>query len=564
MNALVRRTAALAAACFGLAACAGVPTSGPIQQGPVVAAAGQDQFIRVIARPPSDGMTPEEVVAGFQEATASADAGYFVARQYLTPLASTTWEPSAGVEVYDSSGLSTSSKDGQVLEDGTLTATLDAAGQYSVAPPGTHRTWTYSMEQVKGQWRISEPPAGLVLGPGDIDRSYRSFDLYYFTRDFATLVPAPVTIPLSDAGLATSLVRGLLDGPTSWIAPAVRSAFPEGTRLALDSVPVIDGVAEVALTREVLSADDDARQKLSAQLVWTLRQVPGVSAVNMTVNGQTLSVPGVAAVQPIDSWSLVAPDVLSDTARAYAVAKKSLVQIGLDGALTGAARTRPAIILPGISLDSTRVAGLSVDHRTLYVGKLVDGVLTKRYVGTDLARPTWDPAGLVWTVDRGTGLVLVRPTSAAPIAVTNPPPGFSARDITAVSMSRDGTRLAMLVRRGTLVEPWVARVERSGATVTVAAPRRVANTVTEALDLSWLDAETLAVLGTSGQTSLEVLEFAVGSSRVRHTAAPDSTATTLAAAPGRVLLVGEAGAVWRSTGPSWARIPDVTDPAYPG
>ncbi|HSO03092.1 MAG TPA: hypothetical protein VLQ92_01320, partial [Candidatus Limnocylindrales bacterium] len=36
-----------AAACLGLAACAAVPTSGPIEQGPVVDAGESSQFIRV-------------------------------------------------------------------------------------------------------------------------------------------------------------------------------------------------------------------------------------------------------------------------------------------------------------------------------------------------------------------------------------------------------------------------------------------------------------------------------------------------------------------------------------
>ena len=41
-----------------------VPTSGPIQQGAQVGVGGEDQFIRVIARGPSPGMTPTEIVQG--------------------------------------------------------------------------------------------------------------------------------------------------------------------------------------------------------------------------------------------------------------------------------------------------------------------------------------------------------------------------------------------------------------------------------------------------------------------------------------------------------------------
>ena len=79
-----------------------------------------------------------------------------------------------------------------------------------------------------------------------------------------------------------------------------------------------------------------------------------------------------------------------------------------------------------------------------------------------------------------------------------------------------------------------------------------------------MDAGTLAVLGTESQTSLEVLELGVGSSRIRRTAAPDSRVTMLAAAPGRPLLVANDTSTWRFVSPSWSVQDGVTDPVYPG
>lgn len=561
------RAAALVVAAGSLTACAGIPTSGPIQQGQLVAGAGEDQFIRVIARPPVDGMTPDQVVQGFQEATASPDVGYGVARQYLTSSAASTWDPSAGVAIYDANGLTSTAKNGTVVQEGILTATIDASGEYTVAPADARRMWTYTLEQVGGQWRISSLPAGLVLSPGDIERGYRSFDLYYWTRDLATVVPAPVTIPISETGVATQLVRGLLAGPTPWIAPAVRTAFPDGTRLANDSVPVVDGVAQVALTREVLGADDSARQKIAAQLAWTLRQLPDVSGVLITVNGQPLVVGGSASVQPIDGWPGADPTVLSARASGYGMSRGSVVKVSIDGVLTPVAKIRPTLVLPAVSLDSTQVAGLSAGRRTLLVGKLADGPLSPVYSGDDLSRPSFDSAGNVWFVDRGTGLLVDQAGRVVSVPVGDlgeQGAGFDARSITALAVSRDGTRIALLVRRGTLVEPWVARIERNGSTVKVAAPRRVASGVLEALDLAWADADTVAVLGATAQTSLEVLELGVGTPRVRTTAAPDSRATTLAAAPDRPLLLGDGTTTWRGTSPSWTLVPGVTDAVYPG
>jgi hypothetical protein len=563
MSRTARMATLMALAAATLSACGGVPTSGPIRQGPVVAAAGSNQFIGVIARPPVDGMSPEAIVQGFQEATASADPGYTVARAYLTGAAASTWDPTAGVEIYDSNGLTTSVKGGAVAESGVLTATIDTTGEYAVAPPATKRVWNYALSKVEGQWRIASLPHGLVLSPGDIDRSYRTFDLYFWTTDLSTLVPAPITIPVAESGAATQLVRALLAGPTPWIAPAVRTGFPEATRLAVDAVPVVDGVAQVALSREVLNTDDMARQELSAQLTWTLRQLPDVTGVQITVNGQSLPVAGSGAVQPIDSWPSADPNALSDRASAYALAKGTIVKLSPDGASTPVTKVRPAIQLPAVSLDLSRLAGIAEDGATLYSGKLADGQLAPVFTGSDLSRPSWDSAGNVWVADRGRGVVVVRGTRATRIQISDAGKGFDPLGITALSVSRDGTRLAMLVRRGSVVEPWVARIERSSG-IAVAAPRRVTTQVVEAVDLAWLDADTLAVLGSTGETPLDLIEVRLGSARLGTTVTPGSGLVTVAAAPDRPVLLGDGTSTWRATSPSWTVVPNATDAVYPG
>jgi hypothetical protein len=558
------RIAALTAVVALLTGCGGVPTSGPIEQGPVLAAPGEDQLIQVIARPPREGMTPEEVVRGFQEATASNEPGFAVAKQYLTIGAVAAWDPGAGVLVSSTSGLEFSTKDDVVFAQGALSGTIDEAGQYTVAAPGTPLRATYGVSKVAGEWRIATLPDGLVLTPGDIDRGYRTFNLYYFTRDFSTLVPDPVTVPLSGSGLSTRLVSGLLAGATSWLAPAVRTAFPEGTQLAIPSVPVRDGIAEVSLTDEVLGADDATRQALSAQLVWTLRQLPDVTGVRMSVGGQTVAVPGAGAVQPIDSWATYDPDVLPDAALAYATEPRGLVSIDLDGAVSVVGRTRPDIIRPAVSLDSTRIAGIGPEGASLWEARLgADQTATRRYVGSDLSTPSWDRLGAVWVVDRGRGLIRVRDGVASVVPVMGLPKGVRESDLTGVAVSRDGTRMALLVRRGTRVEPLVARLENSVESVRVSAPQRIESVITEAVDLAWQDADTLLVLGRSGASSLEVVALGVGASRVRRAGAPEG-AVTIAAGPGRATLVGTAQDLYRNGGSTWNRLAPGTDPTYPG
>ena len=100
-------------------------------------------------------MSPEEIVRGFQEATASPDGRYEVARQYLTPAANSAWDPAAGVLIYDGSGLTLSRGASTVDAVGRTSGTIGATGEYAVAAPGTKLTKEYGVERVEGEWRIS-------------------------------------------------------------------------------------------------------------------------------------------------------------------------------------------------------------------------------------------------------------------------------------------------------------------------------------------------------------------------------------------------------------------------
>ena len=120
----------------------------------------------------------------------------------------------------------------------------------------------------------------------------------------------------------------------------MRTGFPEGTTLVPESVPVVDRIADVALNDAVLAADDNARRALSAQLVWTLRQLPDISGVRITVNGQPLLVPGVGATQGMTDWLTYDPDAVDDAFTAFAVSGDRLVQRGARR--SAGARHRPS------------------------------------------------------------------------------------------------------------------------------------------------------------------------------------------------------------------------------
>lgn len=560
---------ALAAAVAVLAGCASVPTSGPIRQGPPITVDEQDLLYRAIPQPPQPGMAPDEVVRAFLAASSSGSDAYNVAREFLTPTASVKWDPRASVRIYDGTGIQTKVSGDSVSITGVLDGTIGRDGDYVAATGGQRLQVSYGLAKVDGEWRIAAVPDGLVLGRGDVDREFRTYNTYFFDPTYAVLVPDPITVPVVGSSLPTTMVRALLRGPTNWLAPAVRTAFPEGTTLTLGSVPVDNGIAQVELSSQVLSANDPTREALSAQLVWTLRRLPNVVGVRITVAGQPLTVPGVGAVQDADAWSAYDPDAVASPP-AYAVDKTGLVRLADDGgtsAIAGGLGTgHPRVTTPAVSTDRLQVAGVSADdRRDLWVQSVAGATTPQRVItgAVDLSRPSWDRTGALWVVDRGgKGLLMVIDGTPVSVAVVDLPAGTRAASVLGVSIAPDGTRAVLLLRSGGRVVPWLARVERDGSTVRLAAPRRLETVVVDAYDVDWNGSGQFSVLGADGAGATKLFSISPGFDQVVVQVVP-ADPTSVASSPGAATLVAAGGRLYRQVGGSWTAIADVTDPAYP-
>ena len=413
-----------------------------------------------------------------------------------------------------------------------------------------------------------------MLGRGDVDREFRTFNLYFFDPAFSVLVPDPITVPVVGSGLPTTLVRALLHGPTGWLAPAVRTAFPEGTALALDSVPVDQGIAQVELSSQVLGASDRTRVALSAQLVWTLGRLPNVTGVRITVNGQPLTVLGSGPVQETDMWQ--AYDADSDArsgpaAPVLAAGRTGLLRVGDDGTLVPAAgpfgQGHPLVVSPAVSTDGTQVAAVSAaDRRELWLQSVTGSPGPRRVIAgaTDLSRPSWDRTGALWVVDRGgRGLLVVVDDKPVSVPIVDPPPGVTTSGVVGVSISPDGARAVLLLRRAGRVQPWLARVERDGSTVRLAAPRRLETSVVDAYDADWSTVDQFAVLGTDGADATKLFLVSSGFDRIVIQSVPAGS-TAISVASGQPVLVGSSGHVYRQLGGSWTQVGPGADPAYPG
>lgn len=547
-----------------LGACAAIPTSGTIQEGPALSVDPSGQVIRVIARPPSPGMSPVQVVRGFLEASASFDGDHAVARQYLTTLAATIWDPAAGVRVYDLVPAIESAGADQVRVSTTLSATIASDGALQAISPSRQSSTSFDLEVQDGEWRISSLPNGLLLSSADVERSFRSYDVYFFNPGFDMLVPDPRLLPVLDAALTTSLTRALLLGPSDWLAPAVTTGFPDGTTLAVDAVPVESGVARIDLDQSVLRTDDVTRRALSAQVVWTLKQVPGVIAVDLRAGGQPLPVAGVTSPQPRDAWTSVDPDAAPLPAGGVIVIGGRPVLLTADGIsrVDGwPSAGSPALTAAALSSTSAQIAGLD-QSGTLWFGDRNSGAPLVQVLDTPgLSRPTFDRTGALWTVTPEGG---VRIVAADRTIVEVPVEGIGIGTLVqSVIPAPDGTRAAVIVQRGARRVVLLARIVTREGVPAVTGLRRIESSLTQVVDVSWDSATRLAVLGSNGASAPVVTLVDVDRPTARSIGAPPD-AVSIAAAPGQPVIVGtKYGRIWRFLAGEWTPGPFGTRPTYP-
>ncbi len=563
------RAAALAVAVALLAACSVVPTSGPIEQGPVVDSGESTQFIRVIAAPPSAGADPEAIVRGFLEANASLEEDHAIARQYLTSEAADAWDAAASTGGYDPASVRVNDRGGEVRVRLSVVAELLADGTLANLETPEQRTLVFPVSRVRQadgppQWRISSAPPGTVISSTDLRRAYRPYWAGFMSRRIDVLVPDGRLVPVVGPSLPTALTELVLGGPSGWLAPAVRTGVPAGTTLALAAVPVENGVALVELSAEALSATDTQRRDLAAQLTWTLTQLPEVSAVRLLVAGEEFAVPGSLAPYTRTTFQPMAPDALSRGASgtlqppSYVLVGEELIRV-TDVARTALpVRAEGARSLRGlaISLDERRAASAAGDGTGVWLLPLDRTTTTREVPAAEVTDLSFDIDGALWFVDDG-GLRRVGPDGAAesvPIDAEGLPPLRNAR------LARDGARIA-LVAGG---RSYVAAVHRSEGQLVVARPVPTDTIVLDVSAIAWRDATALDLIGRLGDTGAQALRMSVANGQVAPLGVPMEP-IELAAAPSSVSLVAAAderiltnvGLQWRDRGPGRAV-------AYPG
>ena len=338
------------------------------------------------------------------------------------------------------------------------------------------------------------------MSSGDVDRSFRSFPIYFFNTELTSLVTDNVLVPVSNSGAATSLVRSLLDGPSPYLSPVATSAFPVGTTLTYGSVPITNGIAQVDLSNEILGADEVTRRALSAQLVWTLSVLPNVSAVQISVSGQPFALSNTAALQTIADWRSLST-LPNPELQILNVINNEAIFSTVNELETLKYIAPAPLVFASPNLVGTQLAIVTADRKSLQVTNSAESKFAIVAQGEQISKPTWDREGNIYFSDFGQGVSEVtRDGSLRPVTVDASTLGTNDQ-VKQVAVSSDGVRVAVVLSDGIQDVVAVGAVFKTDSETRIIGLHRIERSITTVRDIVWSSPTSIAVIGSDESKS---------------------------------------------------------------
>lgn len=475
-----------------LSACGAMPTSSSVQAVSLDQPVGGEEQIEVQASDPVKGSDPDRIVRDFIQAATSPRGDFATARKFLAPDA--TWQPNQSVTIdsFSDREVSEAAEDGAVTVTVKPVAVVDEEGVYrQAAPQPIVLPFQLELQPAgspdAGEWRITSAPDGIVMESNLFYASYQSTSLMFFDPTFHYLVPDQRYFPKLAAPERT--VAALLRGPSADIAPAVRTAIPDGTTLQDGSVVQADSTTTVSFTE--LSTDDSRTLGL---MKLQLERSLGAASVTMTVGATALS----PAPQTVDPGTVDSTLFALTPSGAVTVSGNSLTPSDL---LADDIRETSPTALVLVSGTGTSTAP------AVAVGRGQDGTVYRYTGGADrvvldnrpgLIEPTVDPEGFVWTATADPSSLKVSSPQDQEITLET---GITElTSVQAMQISRDGTRMAVLGTEGSsAILGWFPVLRGSdGKPTGLGEFKRLRDLGGIGLDVAWLDSLTIGVLSREG------------------------------------------------------------------
>lgn len=553
----LRRVVTLAAL-LAIAGC-GLPTSPSIHVVRRILTEHEqpDPDIRRIAPGPASGATPEQIVRGFLAAESNDDDQHAVARQFIAVPSS--WDATGSTEVYDETSLQIAVVQHGAGSGGTADATVSFARKGRIAADGSFlasqapERQTLELTRVLGQWRLLNVPTGLQLSLRDVARAFTPATVWFLSRDSSQprLVPDPRLLPAPSAGRASALVRSLLAGPSSHLSPAVKSAASSTVQLRGSAV-LVDGVVSVDLSQAGASLRGEQLRLFLAQLAVTLEQVPGAAQLRVTAVGRALTGASSSPVSLLELASALPPT--ADDAGTPAVRPIALVGGRISSLGTSEARSSPA---PVVWPDIAQLTALATEPDLQQVSALQQTPSGKVLLtGTASGQPSrvLGPAPLDaisispdggTLVHRGGGdpaLLLVDRSGVRRVTL---PPSIPAGEVTALSVSRDGTHVAIVLGAG-IAARLVVAVLVPGSEPHLVALGGSLPEVESVVSVAWFSSTHVVAIASSAGSSVRPLDVTIDGSAISPltTAGLPRSITAVTSWGGARLLVAADRQAW--------------------
>jgi hypothetical protein len=550
-----------------LTSCAQIPRSGPVGKSEDESAGNPNAPV-FFPSAPRAGAGPEAVIEDFYLAGSGYEDDYAVARQYLTQASSVAWKPDQRALVFRAARVVRTGVENVFHYELDVAYSVDAEGVATPLPEGTKENIPATLTQVDGEWRIAEIPDGTAIPEETFKVIYGAYPIYFYDPTFTYAVPDVRWFIRKKT--VKAMTSALLGGPAPYLKGAVVSAFPSGTRLARESVPVVSGAAQVDLAAEgLLEASNEDRLRMQTQLALTFRSQPDVINVELRANQDLLRVEdNGSVVPPVRDKNVPAHQIAvsgDDLVRYENNRLSPLPDIRSVAALTPRA--------PAESPVSQSAAFLNAERTTLY--SIVPGqparALTTRAA---LSRPSFGRYDWVWTAGPGAGgaaeILAFRPAGVAEGAsvptVTLAPTWLAGRTVKEFRVSRDGSRALIISEQTGKTRVQITGIIRTadGTPRDLTAPMTLLTT-RDADQGVWVDDTTIAVMKGSASDDVTPELLSLASARPQLLA-PWPGLTALSAGNGPEEIFGQsAEGIFQRVGNGWSpQLKGPIDPSFPG
>jgi len=549
-----RLLAVLIALAVSLGACTEIPRSGNVES------VGFDEIpadsdVEFLPPGPSVGASQEEILLGFIAAGTAAQNNYRVARSYLATPSQEEWNPNQVALIRAGEAQVTEVDDTTLGYGVPVLASVDESGRYDQAATIGFQDLTFEFVREQGEWRIDNPPPGIVLTELAFREAFSSFRLYYFSADYREVVP-DVRWFATRGDVLSKIVRGLIDAPTFWLNQgATVTAFPPGVGLVAPPV-VVGGQAQVDLTDGLLDTDEIQRQRIMQQLSLSLQQVPGVVGVDVSVN----QIPLAIELPGDDQFTLST----GRDARTMVLRGREFgyIQGGriekVAGISEGVEERRPTIAFFSPLRQEAAIINAEGLWRIGAGGSASAEPLDSR---EGLIRPTIDNCGMLWSVGSSVGpdAIIVYTVLGEPDAISLDLPADST--LIAMEVARDNTRVAFLVQTETGVRVLLAAVERDETCM----PQRfgdfveLAQLTGRAVDAAWVDEQQIAVVTRQGSVGeVVVIDVSGRATPLGRPSEPVAMVGGVAGVSG-LRLLNDQGVLFQPRGNGWQATGDRAD-----